>query len=116
MKASVKPIFEGSILAKARKVIDRRARKSHNVGNPVIAIDADGMEYRFEGGTSEVEKTVRIKAGRLSNVMNRFKHGKTEVPLCEGFCWLYEKDMEEYSAKVKAWIALNSVDNRKTHI
>lgn len=112
-----KPVmFEGTILAKARKVIDRRAKKSRNAGKPVIAIDADGTEYRFEGGTSEIEKQCRIRAGRLWGVMTRYKRGKMEVPLCEGFCWLYECDMEEYGPKVKAWIALNAVDNRKTHI
>ena len=112
-----KPVmFEGTILAKARKVIDRRAKKSRNAGKPIVAIDADGMEYRFAGGTSEVEKQTRIKAGRLWAAMTAYKRGKREIPLLEGFCWLYEADMEEFGPKVKAWIALNAEDNRKTHI
>ena len=115
MEAKTKPVFEGSILAKARKVIDRRAKFRPNAGKEVIAIDADGMEYRFKS-CSDVERQTRIRASRISGVIGRYKRGKMEVPLCEGFCWIYAADEEQYSAKVKAWIALNAVDNRKTHI
>ena len=108
-------MFEGTKLAKARKIIDRRIKFHSYNGKEVIAYDADGMEYRF-ASTAEVERETRIRASRLSGCINRFKKGKTEVPLCEGFAWIYAEDEEQYSAKVKAWIALNATDNRKTHI
>ena len=115
MKPTKPVMFEGTILAKARKVIDRRTKNCSYNGKEVIAIDADGLEYRF-ASTAAVERETRIRASRLSGCINRFKKGKTEVPLCEGFVWIYAEDEEQYSAKVKAWIALNAADNRKTHI
>lgn len=115
MKVTNKPMFEGTILFKARKIIDRRVRKFAAKGKKVIAIDADGEEYKFDS-TAEVERQTKIRASRLSCVIGRYKKGKIEVPLCEGFCWMYEEDREEYEHKIKAWIALNATDNRKTHI
>ena len=115
MKPNTTPIFEGTILAKARKIVDRRIRMSGNKGKVVIAIDADGMTYRFNSCV-DVEKQTRIKASRISLVINRFKHNSIEVPICEGYCWMYEADMDMYEAPIKAWIALNALDTRKTTI
>ena len=114
-KTKSAPIFMGTILANARRIIDRREKhKSYN-GKPVIAIDADGEEYRF-ASCSDVERTTRIKGARISSAINDYKRGKREMPLVEGFAWIYEADKEEWQYKMKAWIALNAVDNRKTHI
>ena len=63
-----------------------------------------------------VLQVIRVMVVTSRGDINRFKKGKTEVPLCEGFVWIYAEDEEQYSAKVKAWIALNAADNRKTHI
>ena len=114
-RKKITPMFEGTPLAKARKVIDRRAKNLHRNGKVVVAIDADCEEYKFES-TADVERQTKIRASRLSALINRYKKGKSEVPLCEGFCWMYEEDREELEHKIKAWIALNAADNRKTHI
>ena len=44
-RVKVQPVFEGTILSKARKIIDRRGVLPVYKGKPVIAIDADGEEY-----------------------------------------------------------------------
>lgn len=47
-RVKVQPVFEGTILSKARKIIDRRGVLPVYKGKPVIAIDADGEEYNFQ--------------------------------------------------------------------
>ena len=114
-KAKSEPVFAGSILANARRIVDRRAVHRTNHGKPVIAIDADGEEYRFTS-CADVERTIRVGYGRISSAINDFKRGKREMPLVFGFAWIYEADKDEYLNKIKAWIVLNAADNRKTHI
>ena len=115
MKAKTKPILEGTKLGKARLIIDRREKNNFRNGKEVIAIDADGLEYKFDS-TAAVQRETGISAASISRVINLYKKEKREVPLHAGFCWLYAEDVEEFSHKVKAWIALNATDNRKTHI
>ena len=85
------------------------------MGKPVIAIDADGEEYRFSS-VADVERKVRISSSRIQTAMSDYKRGNREAPLVEGFCWLYEADRDEWLHKIKAWIMLNAADNRDTHI
>lgn len=113
MKAKTKPILDGTKLGKARVIIDRRTKSLSYNGKEVIAIDADGMEYKFDS-TAAVQRETGISAPGISRVINLYKKGKKEVPLFAGFCWIYTEDVEEYSHKVKAWIALNAADTRKT--
>lgn len=113
MKAKTKPILEGTKLGKARVIIDRRTKSLSYNGKEVIAIDADGMEYKFDS-TAAVQRETGISAPGISRVINLYKKGKKEVPLLAGFCWIYTEDAEEYMHKVKAWIALNAADTRKT--
>ena len=115
MKAKTKPILEGTRLGKARQVIDRRNKERFYNGKEVIAIDADCQEYKFDS-TAAVQRETGISAASISRVINLYKKEKREVPLYAGFCWLYTEDVEQYSHKVKAWIALNAADTRKTNI
>lgn len=115
MKAKTKPVLEGTRLGKARLVIDRRTKQNFRSGKEVIAIDADCQEYKFES-TAAVQRETGISSANISRVINLYKKGKKEVPLCAGFCWIYAEDVDQYSHKVKAWIALNATDNRKTNI
>ena len=66
-RVKVQPVFEGTILSKARKIIDRRGVLPVYRGKPVIAIDADGEEYNFQS-CAEVERTTLISAGRIQSL------------------------------------------------
>ena len=115
MKAKTKPVLEGTKLGKARLVIDRREKKNLRSSKEVIALDADCQEYKFDS-TAAVQRETGISAPGISRVINLYKKGKKEVPLFAGFCWIYTEDVEEYGHKVKAWIALNAADTRKTTV
>ena len=108
------PVFAGTKLATARQVIWKKVSKGGMTGKPVWAIDADGELYEFRS-CAEVERQTRINSGRISSAILDYKKGKREVPLVEGFVWLYCAD-KDYLPKLQAWIALNAADNRKTHI
>ena len=114
-RVKVQPVFEGTILSKARKIIDRRGVLPVYKGKPVIAIDADGEEYNFQS-CAEVERKTLISAGCIQSAIHDYKLGKREIPLVEGFCWLYVADKDEWLGKVKAWINVHAEDNRKTKI
>lgn len=114
-RVKVQPVFEGTILSKARKIIDRRGVLPVYKGKPVIAINADGEEYNFQS-CAEVERKTLINAGRIQSAIHDYKLGKREIPLVEGFCWLYVADKDEWLVKVKAWINVHAEDNRKTNI
>ena len=108
------PVFAGTKLANARKIIALPKKRAGQNGKPIWAIDADGELYEFRSA-AEVERQVRISSGRLSSAINDYKQGKREVPLVEGFVWCYCAD-KDLLPKLKAWIALNAKDNRKTNI
>ncbi|MBQ4395487.1 MAG: hypothetical protein II825_09380 [Paludibacteraceae bacterium] len=112
--APMQPVLVGTKLANARIIIDRRGRVNNYKGHPIMAIDADGMVYEFQSAAA-VQRECRISSGAISSAIGDYKKGKKEVPLVQGFCWCYCKD-KELLPKIKAWIALNAADNRKTHI
>lgn len=113
-KVKLQAVFAGSRLSSARQIVCERHYNVVNAGKPIWAIDADGELHEFPN-VATVERECRISSGRISSAINDFKKGKREVPLVEGFVWCYCKD-DEYLPKLRAWIALNAKDNRKTTI
>ena len=112
--AVMTPVFAGTKLANARKIVVPAKNRTGLYGKPILAIDADGELYEFSSA-AEVERQVRISSGRLSSAINDYKQGKREVPLVEGFIWCYCAD-KDLLPKLQAWIALNAKDTRKTNI
>ena len=104
----------GTILSKARLIETKRIMPRYK-GIPVIAIDADGEEYRFTSAT-QVQLECRISAARIKKAIHEYKQGKREAPLVEGFCWLNEEDKTDWLHKVKTWIIMNAKPNPNTHI
>ena len=113
-KQPLQPVLVGTKLANARKIIDRRGKVTTYHGKPILAIDADGQCYEFLS-VAAVERECRISASAITSAIGEYRKGKKEVPLCQGFCWCYCADKENLP-KIQAWIALNAVDNRKTHV
>lgn len=113
-KKVIEPVFAGTKLANARRVIWKKPPRGGHYGKPIWAIDADGELYEFPS-CADVERQTRISSGRISAACLDYKKGKREVPLVEGFVWCYCAD-KDLLPKLQAWIALNAADNRKTHI
>lgn len=113
-RVKLQAVFIGSRLSSARQIVCERKYNVFNAGKPIWAIDADGELHEFPN-VATVERECRISSGRISSAINDFKKGKREIPLVEGFVWCYCKD-DDLLPSLKAWIALNAKDNRKTSI